>query len=114
MLKDIIEADEINEKIYDYVQNFKEREVSELPLGGLYKIVEVALEQTAQIVAREVVRKVREGFKKKRVITKGEFDNLPFLEKPTVGLDIGFNQALDDVEKHLHSLEEELSEVLSK
>jgi hypothetical protein len=56
------ETEEVNAKIYEYVHHFEEREVSELPLGGLYKIVEVALTAQKQAHHQQLQKARQDGY----------------------------------------------------
>jgi hypothetical protein len=62
--------------------------------------------ETAQIVAREVLRKVREGAKGREIISDKK---LQFVNPHIKTWEDGYNFAIDDTLTHLQSLEEELT-----
>jgi hypothetical protein len=67
---------------------------------------EKSLNETAQIVAREVLRKVREGAKGREIISDKK---LQFVNPHIKTWEDGYNFAIDDTLTHLQSLEEELT-----
>jgi hypothetical protein len=56
----------LHERIFDYLHHFENREVSELPLSGLFKIVDEALTLKDQAHEAEVEEAVRE--ERKRIL----------------------------------------------